>query len=81
VGWHLVFQVGVSWLYPMVYGAIAQRSAVSIVPKSMISGEIESYGELVMVERLEEAQGRRSRLPLIRVGGRRTLFSSIVMKR
>jgi hypothetical protein len=39
----------------MVYGAVAQRSAVSIVSKSMISSEIESYGELVMVERLEEA--------------------------
>jgi hypothetical protein len=26
----------------------------------MISGEIENYGELVMVERLREAQGRRA---------------------
>jgi hypothetical protein len=46
----------------------------------MISGEIESYGELVMVQRLEEARGRRSWLPLVHVKGRRTLFSSIVVK-
>ncbi len=65
----------------MVYRVVTQRSAVCTVPKSMISGEIKSYGELVMVERLEEAQGRRSWLPLVRVGGKRTLFSSIVMKR
>jgi hypothetical protein len=71
----------VSWLYPMAYGAVAQGSAVSTMSKSMISGEIESYGESVMVERLEEAQGRSSRLSLVRVGGRRALFSSFVMKR
>jgi hypothetical protein len=65
----------------MVYGPVAQRFAVSKVPKSMISGEIESYGELVMIERLEEAQGRRNWLPLVHVGGRRKLFSSIMMKR
>ena len=64
----------------MVYGAIAQRSTISTIPKSMISNEIESYGELVMVERLKEARGRRSWLALVRVGGRRTMFSSIVMK-
>uniref|UniRef100_A0A2N9FEL5 Uncharacterized protein n=1 Tax=Fagus sylvatica TaxID=28930 RepID=A0A2N9FEL5_FAGSY len=67
-------------LYPMVYGAVAQRSAASRVSRSMISGEIESYGELVMVERLEETQGRRSWLPLVRVKDRRTLFSSVVVK-
>ena len=44
----------VFWLYPMVYGAVAQRSAASTVLISMISGETESYGELVMVEQLEE---------------------------
>ena len=71
----------VSWLYTMLYGAVAQRFPVSEVPKSMISGEIESYGELVMIERLEEAQGRRNWLPLVHVGSRRTLFSSIMMKR
>ena len=38
----------------MVHSAVAQRSAASTVPRSMISNEIESYGELVMVERLEE---------------------------
>ena len=36
-----------------------QRSVVCTVSKSMIYGEIEYHGELVMVERLEEAQGRR----------------------
>ena len=30
------------------------------VPKSMIASEIENYGELVMVERLKEAQGRKA---------------------
>ena len=70
----------VFWLYPMVYGAVAQRSAARTVLISMISGETESYGELVMVERLEETQGRRSWLPLVCVEGRRTLFSSIVVK-
>jgi hypothetical protein len=64
----------------MVYGAVSQRSTVSTVLRSMISGEIESYGELVMLERLEEARGRRSWLPLVHVEGRRTLFSSIVVK-
>jgi hypothetical protein len=64
----------------MVYGAVAQRSAKSTVPKSMISGEIKSYGVLVMVARLEKARGRRSWLPLVRVEGRRTLFSSTVVK-
>ena len=59
----------------MVYGAFAQRSTVSTVLRSMISGEKESYGELVMVKRLEEARGRRSWLPLVHVEGRRTLFS------
>jgi hypothetical protein len=29
------------------------------VPKSIISSEIENYGELVMLRRLGEAQGRR----------------------
>ena len=38
----------------MVHRAVAQRSAASTVPRSMISNEIESYGELVMVEQLEE---------------------------
>ena len=65
----------------MVYGTVAQRSVVSTVPKSMISSEIKSYGELVMVDQFEEAQGRRRWLPLVRVGGRRTLFSFVVMKR
>ena len=64
----------------MVYKVLAQRSVVSIVPRSMISGEIESYGKLVMVERLEETRGRRSGLPLVHVEGRRTLFSSTVVK-
>ena len=50
----------VSWLYPMVYLGVTQRSAICTIPKSMISSEIENYGELVMVERLEEAQGRRA---------------------
>jgi hypothetical protein len=65
----------------MVYRVVTQRSAICTVPKSMIFGEIKSYGELVMVERLEEAQGGRSWLPLVYVRGKRTLFSSIVMKR
>ena len=64
----------------MVYGTVAQRSVVSTVPKSMISSEIKSYGELVMVDQFEEAQGRRRWLPLVRVRGRRTLFSFVVMK-
>ena len=51
------------------------------MPKSTISGEIENYGELVMVEWLEEAQGSRSWLPLVRVGSRSTLFSFFVVKR
>ena len=38
----------------MVDRAVAQRCVASIVPRSMISDEIESYGELVMVEQLEE---------------------------
>ncbi len=38
----------------MVHRAVAQRSATSTVPRSMISDEIESYGELVMVKRLKE---------------------------
>uniref|UniRef100_A0A2N9EYT8 Uncharacterized protein n=1 Tax=Fagus sylvatica TaxID=28930 RepID=A0A2N9EYT8_FAGSY len=67
-------------LYPMVYRVVAQRFVVSIVSRSMISGEIESYGKLVMVERLEETRGRRSGLPLVHVEGRRTLFSSTVVK-
>ena len=37
-----------------------QKSAICTVPKYMISGEIENYSELVMVEQLEEAQGRRA---------------------
>uniref|UniRef100_A0A2N9FHC5 Uncharacterized protein n=1 Tax=Fagus sylvatica TaxID=28930 RepID=A0A2N9FHC5_FAGSY len=65
---------------PMVYGVVAQRSTVSTMLKSMISSGIESYGELVMVARLEEARGKRSWLPLIGVEGRRTLFSSTVVK-
>ena len=64
----------------MVYGAVAQRFAISTVPRSMILGEIESYGDLVMVKRLEEARGRKSWLSLVRVEGRRTLFSSTVVK-
>jgi hypothetical protein len=51
----------------MVYGAVAQRSAISTVLRSMILGEIESYGELVMVEQLEEARGRKSWLSLVHV--------------
>ena len=38
----------------MAHRAFAQRSAASIVPRSMIFDGIESYGELVMVKRLEE---------------------------
>jgi hypothetical protein len=35
------------------------RSLSHTVPKSMISGEIENHGELVMLEQLREARGRR----------------------
>ena len=64
----------------MAYGDVVQRSAASTLSRSIISGEIESYGELIMIERLRETRGRGSWLFLVRIEGRNALFSSIIVK-
>ena len=59
IGFHHIFPIlmclgCVQWSIELT-----QKSVAYIVPKPMISGKIESHGELVTLERLGEARGRR----------------------
>ena len=64
----------------MVHGAIAQRSAVGTVLRSMISGKMKSYRASGDGRVVRRDLRKKSWSFLVSVEGRKALFSSVMMK-
>ncbi len=64
----------------MVHGVVAQKSAASTVPRSMIFGKMKSY-QVAGDGRVAQRVLRKKSWPfLVRVNGKRALFSSVMVR-